>query len=120
MNEDLTPARREELRVALTTLIDELTQGLDGSAAAAQTVELDQAKVGRLSRMDAMQQQQMAKAAQRGYQRRLALAKSALSAMDGGDYGFCKRCEEPIGFKRLQARPESPFCLECQGASERG
>ena len=36
-----------------------------------------------------------------------------------GSYGFCRLCEEPIGFKRLQAKPEAPFCVNCQSRHER-
>ena len=31
----------------------------------------------------------------------------------------CRRCEEPIGFRRLQARPETPLCVACQNQRER-
>ncbi|MCK5912686.1 MAG: TraR/DksA C4-type zinc finger protein, partial [Desulfuromusa sp.] len=34
-------------------------------------------------------------------------------------YGECRMCEEPIGYPRLQVRPESPFCLECQKQAEK-
>jgi len=42
---------------------------------------------------------------------------SALEFIEEGTYGYCKMCEEPIGFRRLNARPSSPFCIAClQGA----
>ena len=87
----------------------------DGSA---DIVELDQTKVGRLSRMDAMQAQAMAKAtAQRrdAALRRIALA---LERLDNGDYGICLECGEPINPKRLEFDPTVLLCVDC--ASQAG
>ena len=39
---------------------------------------------------------------------------AALRRIDEGEYGYCRRCDEPIGFGRLQAQPESSLCLQCQ------
>ena len=40
--------------------------------------------------------------------------RSAIARLDAGSYGACVNCEEPIGYARLKARPESPLCRECQ------
>ena len=40
--------------------------------------------------------------------------RSALSRLKDGTYGECIKCEEPIAFARLKARPEAPVCMECQ------
>lgn len=76
-------------------------------------VELDQQMVGRLSRMDAMQQQAMAQAT---YQRRLAemsRAKAALARMEEGEFGYCLECGEVIASKRLDYDPSLPTCVTC-------
>ena len=114
----LSAAQKRELHANLLALRGELTALLSDSSASSQTVDLDQ-PIGRLSRMDALQQQAMAKANRSGHQRRLTLIDAALVALKTGRYGECRRCEEPIGFSRLQVRPESPFCLDCQRESER-
>lgn len=108
----------ETLRERLVELVAELHDTLRASAGSAAPVVLDQSSVGRLSRMDAMQQQAMAKATRRNAQLRLAQCKVALSAFDRDQYGLCRNCEEPIGYGRLSARPEAPFCLECQQAAD--
>jgi len=115
--EDLTAAQEEELQKDLLNLQTELLQLLNDSQESSRAVDLDQ-PIGRLSRMDAMQQQAMAKANRAGTERRLKLIESALAAMKQERYGECRRCEEPIGYPRLKACPESPFCLECQGQIE--
>jgi len=115
--EELTSVQEQELHEILISLRSELEQLLDDSQQSSKAVDLDQ-PIGRLSRMDALQQQAMAKANRAGTQRRLKLIESALQAIKQQRYGECRRCEEPIGYPRLKARPESPFCLECQGQIE--
>ena len=119
MQDELTPTQLEQLRAKLSALEQELQQGLDSSADSARPVKLDQSSVGRLSRMDAMQQQAMAQATRNKLRLRLQQCRAAMGAMDSGDYGYCKKCEEEIGFLRLSARPESPFCIACQRQADR-
>jgi len=42
----------------------------------------------------------------------------ALRRIECGDYGYCDSCGDEISIKRLQARPESRLCLECQSTKE--
>ena len=80
---------------------------------AAATVELDQQRVGRLSRMDAMQMQAMAQAEARRAQRRLRVIASALKRIESGNFGYCQSCDEDISIGRLGANPSAPLCIEC-------
>ena len=116
--EELTAAQQTQLHNKLLTLQEELELFLIESAASSQIVDLEQ-PIGRLSRMDALQQQAMAKANRAGHRQRLTLIEAALLAIRMGRYGECRRCEEPIGYARLNVRPESPFCLDCQKQSEK-
>jgi DnaK suppressor protein len=118
MAEELTSEQEQELVAALRALQGELEQLLGHLATGAETVDLDQ-PIGRLSRMDAIQQQQMSAANKRTTELRLKLVGQALQAADAGDYGVCRKCDEPIGYRRLAARPEAALCVACQGASER-
>jgi DnaK suppressor protein len=116
--EELTDQEAEILRKQLVELVAELEDKLSASADTTAPVVLDQSSVGRLSRMDAMQQQAMAKATRQRAQLRLTQCKAALSAFDRDEYGFCRKCEEPIGYARLSAKPEAPFCLSCQRGAD--
>lgn len=111
--DDLTEAQVLELGERLRALVVELERALAAGADNARPVQLDQAAVGRLSRMDAIQQQALAKASRRNQQIRIQQCRGALEALARGDYGCCRRCEEPIGYRRLSATPETPFCIEC-------
>jgi DnaK suppressor protein len=111
--DELTQAQEQELSEKLRELEAKLEQQLATGASAASTVELDQSAVGRLSRMDAIQQQAIAKATQQNLEIRLQQCRAARSALASGEYGYCRRCDEPIGFRRLSAAPEAPFCVRC-------
>jgi len=118
MTEELTEAQIAELAGILRALQRELADQLAAGADGVRIVELDQ-PIGRLTRMDAIQQQKMAQANRRNIERRARQVAAALDTVAEGEYGLCRRCEEPVGYGRLKVRPESPFCLGCQGRAER-
>ncbi|MDH3433420.1 MAG: TraR/DksA C4-type zinc finger protein [Gammaproteobacteria bacterium] len=106
------------MRERLLKLREELRAIAASSAESAAVVELDQSKVGRLSRMDAMQAQAMAKASA---QRREAMLRNiglALTRIDDGVYGLCRDCEEPINPKRLEFDPTVLRCVDCASKFE--
>ena len=111
---DLDAAAVAVFAETLRELREELRALLRSSADGAKPVGLDQAAVGRLSRVDALQQQAMAQANRQQVQVRLRRCEAALEAIERDEYGRCRRCEEPIAIARLEAMPEAPFCLECQ------
>jgi DnaK suppressor protein len=43
----------------------------------------------------------------------------ALKKIEDGTFGVCETCEEPIGKKRLEARPETTLCIKCKEDQER-
>jgi len=114
---DLTKAQRAELKKKMQQSCFDLEELLLSSSESSKPVALDE-PIGRLSRMDAMQQQQMAVASRQSQSQRLQLLRNALRAIENDNYGGCRRCEEPIGYQRLSVRPETPFCLACQSRSE--
>ena len=110
-SQELTDAEIRELRAKLEALRLELGEALSKRSSHAKPVDR---RSNRLSRVDAMQRQAMAQANLRSAARRLEQVEAALLAIDNESFGDCRLCDEPIGFKRLSARPEAPFCLECQ------
>ena len=77
-------------------------------------VELDQQSVGRLSRMDAMQQQSMDLAREERRRARLAVLAAALRRLDEGDFGDCLACGEEIAKARLEVDAAVTLCIDCQ------
>ena len=76
-------------------------------------VELDQSSVGRLSRMDAMQQQAMASAQEARRTDRRSILEAALVRLEGDAFGFCEACGDFIGWKRLDLDPTLRRCIGC-------
>jgi len=111
--ESLTEAQIDTLHQALLALKAEIEADLASTAGDDRPVDLG-LPIGRLSRMDAIQQQHMSRAGRSAYVRRLSQVETALETVAGGSYGECRSCGDPIALARLTARPETPFCLPCQ------
>jgi len=109
----------DHFRQALISSKDEIEQLEDAGRDAANTVTLDQSKVGRLSRMDALQAQQMAQETARRRQLQLKRIEGALRRIDAGDYGYCVMCGEDIVEARLEFDPTSTRCINCMDSGEK-
>lgn len=79
----------------------------------AETVELDQTRQGRLSRMDALQQQAMAAETQRRRALELKRIHVALQRINDGEYGYCLSCGGDIVPARLKVDPAATQCVAC-------
>ena len=95
----------ETRRKALLARREELERLSEIAAGRRETVELDQTKLGRLSRMDALQEQEMALAQERRRKAELQRIEAALKRIEEGEYGYCLACDEPIAEKRLDNDP---------------
>ncbi len=76
-------------------------------------VELDQSKVGRLSRMDAMRDQAMAQESERRRMAESRQIEAALERLTVGDCGYCVSCDEAIAPARLKLYPAVATCINC-------
>jgi DnaK suppressor protein len=110
----------EHFRQLLLQRRDELLSLALTGREAADTVELDQGKVGRLSRMDAMQAQAMSQELERRREQALLRIAAALQRVDSGDYGDCLECDEPIAVQRLELDPAATLCIHCASRKEQG
>ncbi|TVQ92885.1 MAG: molecular chaperone DnaK [Chromatiaceae bacterium] len=106
-------------RARLQAELDELARLSAQAATAGRTVELDQTRVGRLSRMDALQQQAMAQHTRARYELRRQQVAAALARIAAGRYGRCCECEDDLPAKRLAADPAAVFCADCAAERER-
>ena len=97
----------------LLDLRSELSDLSSTSADAAKPVELDQAAIGRLTRMDAMRAQSMAIETKVRRQHQLLIIEGALQRITTGDYGVCLTCGEEMNIRRLQVDPSYTQCIKC-------
>ena len=109
----LTAAQTSELRIELERQLARLEKSMTVTDEALKTVELDQAAVGRLSRMDSLQNQGIAKGLRERESVRLALILTALTRLKAGSYGSCTECGGAVPFERLLVFPESATCASC-------
>lgn len=92
---------------------EQLQHELEQIKEAAAPVDLKD-PIGRLSRMDAIQQQQIVLNSKKSLLLSLELIESAMKRLKNDEYGYCLKCEEEISSQRLKARPEVSFCINCQ------
>lgn len=109
----LTPAQVEEIRAELTRMLARIERSLKTTRRAARPVTLDQTSVGRLSRMDAIQNQSLTQGLEERETARAAQVREALRRLDAAEYGRCAGCERPIAFERLLVFPETLRCGVC-------
>lgn len=96
----------------LRSLLVQLQNEIDRVAAESVPVPVDRS-IGRISRGDAIQVQQLALEMKRRREDRILRVQSALSRIEQGTYGLCGRCREPIDQARLEALPEVVLCVYC-------
>lgn len=108
----------DEARTALIARRAELDREAAANADSRDTVELQQDSVGRLSRMDAMQQQAMAQATERRRVAERARIGAALERLEDGEWGYCLRCGEAIAEQRLRHDPSVALCVQCASGGE--
>lgn len=110
----------EHYRKLLLELKRSLLEAQETGSEAERTVELDQTRVGRLSRMDAMQAQAMSIETGRRRRRKLLQIEAALKRLDDDEYGYCQDCGDDIAAARLEIDPTVEFCISCASAREGG
>lgn len=108
----------DKFKQQLEALEAELKAAVDGKADATAPVTLD-TSIGRLSRMDAIQSQQMALGLKARQQQQLLRVQNALKSVANGTYGQCRRCKGPIAIERLEAQPDAGFCVGCAESAGR-
>jgi DnaK suppressor protein len=109
----MTPQELDQLRQQLEELKATYLETLSTSIESAKGDELDQARVGRLSRMDAIQSQAIVRSANRRIQEDLKSVQFSLERIKRGTYGWCGSCGRDIPFVRLRAIPYALKCIDC-------
>ncbi len=106
--------RLESFRARIEQELARTVGALDASSEAAPDLEADQQRIGRLSRIDAIQQQALTQGRKQLLLRQKRRLQAALDRLRGGEFGVCCQCGDPIALERLQAEPAAPFCMRCQ------
>ena len=99
-------------RKRLEELEREIREDMDANPEDSGVVELD-SSIGRLSRMDALQNQQMALELKRRQENQLLRIENAFKRLAKGQYGLCGKCKKPIEENRLEGFPDTVTCVRC-------
>lgn len=108
----------EEFRRRLESELAQVHETLAHAGVSAGTVTLDQSSVGRLSRMDALQQQAMAVESQDRLRVRVRRIEAALARVHAGSFGECCECGAGVEPARLQLDAATVFCAHCREERE--
>lgn len=114
----LTPEQTQELKARLQADLDRL--GNHAHTALEFTMDRDRDRIGRDS-MDESTEEEIYSTQLRLHDREtflLAKIREAMQRLEAGTLDECEECSEPIGFKRLMARPVTTLCFECKSARE--
>jgi len=96
----------------LKALADDIDAQLAVYNESSKPISMDQ-PIGRLTRSDAMQEQQMFVHLRERLEKQRIRVTTALERIQDGSYGICVGCGEPIHPDRLELLPEAPACAPC-------
>ena len=108
----MTAKDRAELRAKIEEAISRTEKEIVEMKKMAQPITPENS-IGRVSRMDAINNKSVVEAALRTNKAKLTKLKVALSKIDEEDFGNCVMCDRPIQTKRLMFMPESTRCVRC-------
>jgi len=69
--------------------------------------------IGRITRMDAINNKSVAEAALRSAVLKLNRLKDVFGKLQHSDFGICRKCGEQIPIQRILLVPQVPFCVHC-------
>jgi DnaK suppressor protein len=109
----LTPEQIEQLRQELVRTLARLERSVKKNGIGNGAAELDQTCVGRLSRIEALQNQGLTDGLRERERIQFEQVLDALCRLEGGTYGTCVTCHTHVAFERLTVFPETPTCSLC-------
>ncbi len=108
----MTTSERQELKVKLIELIKTTEMEIESFKDMIKPISPENS-LGRISRMDAINNKSVAEAAMRNKQKKLTQMKIALGKIDEDSFGQCSQCKQAIQSARLIYMPESTLCVRC-------
>jgi len=108
----MTKEEKEKLRGRLKELLQSSHEDIKALEKLTQPIKPENS-LGRISRMDAINNKSVAEAALRNKKKKIIQMKLALSSIDKEGFGNCENCKRPIQAARLIYMPESTKCVKC-------
>ncbi len=114
----MTPEEKNNIRVEIEKRIHEAEQSLDTLREQTKPVPPSVA-IGRLTRMDAIQQKNMAETNLKSAEALIQKLEKALKNLENSDFGVCAACGNDIPMGRILAVPEAKICIQCASGPRR-
>jgi DnaK suppressor protein len=114
----LSPSQRNALRVIIQEQLLHVKGEITHLEEKTQPIAPD-CSLGRLTRFEAMGEQQVYEHALDVARRRYYKLEYALRKVDSESFGICSECDEPISYERLKLLPESTVCIACANEGRR-
>ena len=108
----MTTEERKALKAKIKATITKLELDIEQFEVAVKPISPENS-IGRVSRMDAINNKGVAEAAMRSAKKKLNKLYAALEKIEDEDFGSCSRCGGPIPSPRLMYMPESTRCVRC-------
>ena len=108
----MTLQEKKELKVQIEAIMIKMHEDIISLESMTQPVKPENS-LGRISRMDAINNKSVMEVSLRNKRDKLIKLKVALAHIDDPDFGLCKMCKNPIQTKRLIFMPESNRCVRC-------
>lgn len=105
-------AVQESFRTKIEARIRELEDSMESTKEDREAISPDKS-IGRLSRLDSMQMQQMALGMNSRMQEEARQLKEALKRIDNSRYGICEMCRQDIPMERLEFQLDATICVDC-------
>ena len=108
----MTAEEKQRIRIKIAGLILQSKDDIEDIERNTQPISPENS-IGRVSRMDAINNKSVMEAALRNKKAKLSKLKIALSNIDKENFGICSMCKNPIQQGRLIFMPESTRCIRC-------
>ncbi len=103
---------REEVRLKIESEILKTEKTILSYREMTQPIAPENA-IGRISRMDAINNKSIAESALRKAEEKLSNLKFMLTKIHGQEFGKCAKCKHQIPLARMLLMPQSKFCVNC-------
>lgn len=102
----------KEIKKLIKKEMDKTAKSIEDYKEMTQPIEPDDA-IGRVSRMDAINNKSVTEAALRAAQHKLNDLEDVLRRVDAKDFGICVNCKKPIPMQRIILVPQAKVCMDC-------
>lgn len=113
----MIPEEKQSVRKEIDLRIAKMKKTIERLHEQIKPIEVNDGSIGRVTRMDAIQQKSMLEANLRSAEELLSNLERALDNLDKPFFGICAKCQRQIPLERILVIPETRFCVNCAAMS---